>query len=384
MPDGRCAARSSTAPTRGVPWGISESAYNVVDRHDTYQYKAFGVPGLGLKRGLGDELVVAPYATALAAMIDPPRSAAQPAAAERGRRSRATTASSTRSTTRAREPDQPTTPPRRAQPAPARSSAPTSRTTPGMTLVALANALLGDRDGRALSRRPARAGDRAAAAGARAAPRADDRSRGRSTRCASPRRRRRRRCGATARRTPSFPHAQFLSNGNYVTVVTNAGGGSSFCRGLRGDAVAARRDARPGQPVRLPARRPQRRRLVGDLPPDGGASRTTTSSTFRADARDLPPRTTTTSRRSSTSPSRPKTTSRCAACTVVNHEHADPRDRRHQLRRDRAGAAGRRSRAPGLRQAVHRDRVPGRQRGAALPSPAARSARPARVGGPRR
>ena len=64
------------AAARGVPWGISESAYNVVDRHDTYQYKAFGVPGLGLKRGLGDELVVAPYATALAAMIDPPRSAA--------------------------------------------------------------------------------------------------------------------------------------------------------------------------------------------------------------------------------------------------------------------------------------------------------------------
>src|SRR6185436_18113399 len=64
------------AATRGVPWGISESAYNAVDRHDTYQYKAFGVPGLGLKRGLGDELVVAPYATALAAMIDSPRSAA--------------------------------------------------------------------------------------------------------------------------------------------------------------------------------------------------------------------------------------------------------------------------------------------------------------------
>ena len=59
------------AADRGVPWGISESAYNVVDRHDNYQYKAFGVPGLGLKRGLGDELVVAPYATALAAMVDP-------------------------------------------------------------------------------------------------------------------------------------------------------------------------------------------------------------------------------------------------------------------------------------------------------------------------
>ena len=48
------------ATARGVPWGISESAYNVVDRHDTFQYKAFGVPGLGLKRGLGDELVIAP------------------------------------------------------------------------------------------------------------------------------------------------------------------------------------------------------------------------------------------------------------------------------------------------------------------------------------
>ena len=61
---------------RGVPWGISESAYNLVDLHDTYQYKAFGVPGLGLKRGLGDELVVAPYATALAACSSrrwPPR-----------------------------------------------------------------------------------------------------------------------------------------------------------------------------------------------------------------------------------------------------------------------------------------------------------------------
>src|SRR5204862_3230238 len=62
------------AATRGVPWGISESAYIAVDRHGNYQYKAFGVPGLGLKRGLGDELVVAPYATALAVLIDPRRS----------------------------------------------------------------------------------------------------------------------------------------------------------------------------------------------------------------------------------------------------------------------------------------------------------------------
>ncbi len=55
---------------RNVPWGISESAYNARDIHLTYQYSNFGVPGLGLKRGLGKDTVVAPYATALAAMYD--------------------------------------------------------------------------------------------------------------------------------------------------------------------------------------------------------------------------------------------------------------------------------------------------------------------------
>ena len=56
---------------RGLPWGVSESAFNARDREFTYQYSSFGVPGLGLQRGLGDEAVVAPYATGLAAMIDP-------------------------------------------------------------------------------------------------------------------------------------------------------------------------------------------------------------------------------------------------------------------------------------------------------------------------
>ncbi|WP_430389800.1 GH36-type glycosyl hydrolase domain-containing protein [Dyella sp. 20L07] len=55
----------------GTSWGISESGYNTVDAHMSYQYRAFGVPGLGLKRGLGEELVVAPYATALALMVEP-------------------------------------------------------------------------------------------------------------------------------------------------------------------------------------------------------------------------------------------------------------------------------------------------------------------------
>ena len=51
---------------RSVPWGMSESAYNVRDRGQTYQYRAFGVPDLALKRGLSKDLVVAPYATMLA------------------------------------------------------------------------------------------------------------------------------------------------------------------------------------------------------------------------------------------------------------------------------------------------------------------------------
>ncbi|MGO4332586.1 glucoamylase family protein [Cupriavidus sp. 2TAF22] len=55
----------------GVPWGVSESAYNARDMEFTYQYSNFGVPGLGLKRGLSDNVVIAPYATALAAMVDP-------------------------------------------------------------------------------------------------------------------------------------------------------------------------------------------------------------------------------------------------------------------------------------------------------------------------
>ena len=54
-----------------VPWGVSESAYNVRDVEYTYQYSNFGIPDLGLKRGLDADLVIAPYATALAAMIDP-------------------------------------------------------------------------------------------------------------------------------------------------------------------------------------------------------------------------------------------------------------------------------------------------------------------------
>jgi cyclic beta-1,2-glucan synthetase len=54
------------AGSRDAPWGISESGYYAFDAGLNYQYRAFGVPGLGLKRGLADDLVVAPYASLLA------------------------------------------------------------------------------------------------------------------------------------------------------------------------------------------------------------------------------------------------------------------------------------------------------------------------------
>jgi len=60
---------------RHVPWGISESEFNARDLEATYQYSSFGVPDLGYKRGLGENIVIAPYATGLAAMIEPAEAA---------------------------------------------------------------------------------------------------------------------------------------------------------------------------------------------------------------------------------------------------------------------------------------------------------------------
>lgn len=64
------AAQVEYARQRNVPWGISESGYNTTDAALNYQYRAFGVPGIGLKRGLAEDLVVAPYATMLGLMVD--------------------------------------------------------------------------------------------------------------------------------------------------------------------------------------------------------------------------------------------------------------------------------------------------------------------------
>ena len=152
---------------RGVPWGISESAYAFTDRAGNYQYRAFGVPGLGLKRGLADDLVVAPYATALASLVDPGGGGDEFRRDWRARGSTADSGSTRRSTTtRAAA----TSRRRRAATAAARRScAPSSRTTRACRSSRSPTSSATTSFVDALPRRSAGPGDRAAAAGARAA-----------------------------------------------------------------------------------------------------------------------------------------------------------------------------------------------------------------------
>ncbi len=212
------------AATRDVPWGISESAYATVDRHGTYQYRAFGVPGLGLKRGLGDALVVAPYASALAAVYAPA------AVVANLRQLDALGLTSPFGFLEAIDYNQPD----------AETGAPDATGVvvancmahhQGMTLVAIGNAL-GDNamverfhaDPRVratellLQERPPRRR-------LTVAPRPTDNAPPLVPSLAAPLRR---------FRSPhtQHPHTQFLSNGTFVTAVTTAGGGGSTCRGL--------------------------------------------------------------------------------------------------------------------------------------------------------
>jgi len=69
--EGAVASHIAWGKRRDTPWGISESAYASLSADQVYHYKAFGVPGLGIKRGLADDLVVAPYASVLAVSTNP-------------------------------------------------------------------------------------------------------------------------------------------------------------------------------------------------------------------------------------------------------------------------------------------------------------------------
>jgi cyclic beta-1,2-glucan synthetase len=219
--------------SRHVPWGISESAYSSVDRHGTYQYKAFGVPGLGLKRGLGDELVVAPYATALAAMLEPARSAANlRRLSDAGLLGDFGFYDAIDYTDRdgiEREPG--------ATGVIVRSWFAHHQ---GMTLLALTNVLLGDRMIERFHSDPRVQAtelllqERIPRHQPTTEPRPLDMTRLTPAVTAAAVRR---------YRTPhtSVPHAQFLSNGRYIVALTNAGGGASYWQRLA--VTRTRRDA---------------------------------------------------------------------------------------------------------------------------------------------
>ncbi len=214
------------AASRGVPWGISESAFAVVDRHGQYQYKAFGVPGLGLKRGLADELVIAPYATALAALVDPALAARNlRRLAGLGLLGRHGFFEALDFTPRKNE----------STLAPAASGAGVPVRAylahhQGMTLVALANALRGE----AMVRR-FHADARVQATELLLQERVPPQVPIHVPRPAEGTRVQIHHGPVVARRFRSphtaRPHAHFLSNGAYSVVVTNAGGGASLWRG---------------------------------------------------------------------------------------------------------------------------------------------------------
>ncbi|HKT80180.1 MAG TPA: glucoamylase family protein, partial [Vicinamibacterales bacterium] len=228
------------ARLRRVPWGISESAYNVVDRHDTYQYKAFGVPGLGLKRGLSDELVIAPYATALALPIDPEagvenlrRLIDEGASGDFGLFDSIDFSHRTEAAHGEEAADN-VTDPRRGT---------VVRTYmahhQGMALVAMAHALVGDRMVRRFHADPRIQAtelllqERVPRLAPTIEPRPADEM---SIVAPAP--------VMPVRRYKSphmmYPHAQFLSNGSLVSVVTNGGGGNIQCRGI--SVTRSRRD----------------------------------------------------------------------------------------------------------------------------------------------
>ncbi|MEK7330582.1 MAG: glucoamylase family protein, partial [Candidatus Eisenbacteria bacterium] len=219
-----------------VPWGISESAYHTTDPHGSYQYKAFGVPGLGLKRGLAEDLVIAPYATALAALVDPAAAAANfRRLAREGAAGRYGFVEALDYTPRKTDATDGETAPEPARVHGVRAFFAHHQ---GMSLVALANAVLGapmvrrfHSDPRVQATEPLLQ-ERVPRFVPVIRPRPAESTRVEPLAPAvSPRR----------FRSPHtlYPSAHFLSNGQYTAVVTNAGGGTSTWRGR---AVTRHRD----------------------------------------------------------------------------------------------------------------------------------------------
>ncbi len=348
----------------GVPWGISESGFNVVDRHGNYQYKAFGVPGLGLKRGLGDELVVAPYATALAAMVDPAQAVIN---------FRRLTTRRRRGTVRLLRGDR-LQPPQAGRGAPCAGRHWTRDGRPRLSGAPSGHEPGRDRecparrpDGAALPCRSPGRSDGAAAAGAGPASCPDHRA------AAGGEHADRR---GTARHDPAtLPHAAHPPPARPVPdqwgLLRHRHQCRRRCQSLSrtsGDALPRGRDAGHRQSVHLPARRADRSGLVRHASPDGGGAGRLSRHAAGGEGR-LP-----STRRRDHHPARDRGLHRGrrrgAPPVRDEYQRPGPGARDHQLCGDRAGDAGGGSGASRLRQAVHRDGVPAGEHRTRLPSAA--------------
>ena len=329
-----------------------------------YQYKAFGVPGLGLKRGLGDELVVAPYATALAAMVEPAAAVAQPAAARARRGSRArygfyeaidyTHARAGRRASRRRG---------RRRAATRRRGARLHGPPPGHD------------PGRARQRAARRARWSSASTPTRACrpPSCCCRSACRARRRSSqPRPAEETRVGAAGARRRAAPlplaaHARTRTrsssrNGSYTAVVTNAGGGASFCRGRavtrcrRGRARAT--PAASSSTCATCAAARSGRRPTSRL---GREPRRATWSTFLPEKAIFRRRDDGIATQLEIAVS-PEDDVEVRRLTLTNHSDRPREIEVTSYAEIVLAPAGRRPRPPGVRQAVRRDRVPRRAR----------------------
>ena len=220
----RLPGKSNMAGMLGIPWGISESAFNDRFLEGDYRYQSFGVPGLGLKRGLENDQVVAPYATIMATMIAPREALANL------RRLASEGAEGPFGFYEAVD----YTPGRRSSNGRAAVVRSYMAHHQGMSLVALANALCDDVMPQAVSRRAHGPRGRLAASGAGPSLPADRRAcsrRSGSLATGSTRKRR------TAEPSPHLaatrsPRTHLLSNTRYHVMITNAGSGFSRCQGL--------------------------------------------------------------------------------------------------------------------------------------------------------
>ena len=354
----------------GMPWGISESAYNARDLELTYQYSNFGVPGLGLKRGLSENAVIAPYATALAAMVDPGAAATNFSALLKAGGLGHFGWYEALDYTPSRVPEGETVAIVRAYMAHHQ----------GMTLVALADAL---NDGAMRARFHAEPiikatelllQERTPRDVAVARPRAEEVKAEANVRESAP---------PTIRRFHSphdlIPRTHLLSNGKYTVMITAAGSGFSRWGEHGGHAMARGRDLRFVGVVHFRARRAERQGLVGGFSTGGGRGGQLRSRVLRGSRGNRA------ARRHHDDDARSGSLAggRRRSPPRLDHESRQPRARSRGdlVRRNRAGDGGIRHRPSGILQDVRADGVRQRDRRDSGHAAAALADRSAGLGG---